>query len=172
MKPSRVRGQSSKNERLHCLIRETLAQGNLSALKKVLASSACQSHHKSAVLYALVLAILYGRMGFARYFITDTEAGVNHVHVDTQFVSNSLLWAAMESGRDAVVRFIIDEVNGDPHATDADGTTAIMRAAFFHLEGIVRIMALDMGVDIRQGPRRAVSRCERWQHGNRGIPGG
>ena len=129
-------------------MRETVLTGDLCILKDLLALPECQSYHKTMVLYALVSAVTLRRIELARYFITDTEAGVNHVHVDTQFMSNSLLWAAMHSRNEAMVRFIIDEVNGDPHAVDADGTTAIMRAALRSSEGIVRMMAVDMGVDI------------------------
>ena len=98
--------------------------------------------------HALVSAETFGHIELARYFITDTESGLNHVNVDTPFVSNLLLWMSMDFCSEAMVRFIITELNGDPHVVDADGSTAIMVAAFFKLEGIVRMMAVDMGVDL------------------------
>ena len=144
---SECEDQSSRSDGPYQLIHTSVRAGDLHEVKRVLATPACQSHEDSMPFYAFALAVQWGHLELARYFITDTEAGVNHVHVDNPFVSNSLLWAAMESENEAMVRFIIDEVNSDPHAVDADGTTAIMRAALRSLEGIVRMMALDMGVD-------------------------
>ena len=134
------------------LIGKTVMQGDIEGLKRVFASKACQSswkHPKPYPDYALSSAVNVsgnGNVEIARFLITEYKLDVNRKHESS---AEPYLWSAVLNENKAMVYFLINEAKADPHVTDHEGVTTIMMAAFKGLLDMVRMLALDFGVDLR-----------------------
>ena len=139
--------EGKKELHLCTLLEDLVRKDDIEGLKRVFASQTCQSWKAeiSYVDYALAFAVLGNHIEVLKFLITDYKADVNHTN---GALIEPPLWSAIEKKDESMVKFLIHEAKADPHVIDNEGVTAIMMAASNGLVDTVRMLALDVSVDL------------------------
>ena len=133
-------------------ITDIIRGGDLEGLKDVLLRPglcATGTRRKPWPQAALDLAIEADQVEMARYLIMEFKLDVN----GSRRKGLPVLCGAICRGQEAMAHFLIREANAHPEDTTSSGQTPLMMAAHKGLCEVVRVLALEMGVDLRAKDR-------------------